>query len=312
MGEASPVRSAPSDESVAARAGRRAVGQPRRKALQTKEILCKSLITPSGLADYCINPYVGCEHGCRYCYARYMKRFTGHAEPWGEFVDVRINAPEVIEREVHRKPRGLSRAKPRGRVFIGSVCDAWQPLEERYRITRECVKILAESGWPFCILTKNALVQRDLDIVRGAGADIGVTVTASDESIREKIEPRASPTLQRIEVLREAGRLGISIWVFLGPFIPGLTDTEENLDSLMSQISDLPITHFYVDRLNFRSGVASSLRGVIGQHFPQILPTFEEVTYDPQADRAYQQRLGRLARKLARRHGIENKMKCGF
>lgn len=82
--------------------------------LASREILCKSLITPSGLADYCINPYVGCEHGRRYCYARYMKRFTGHTEPWGEFVDVRINAPEVIEREVHRKPRGSSRTKPRG------------------------------------------------------------------------------------------------------------------------------------------------------------------------------------------------------
>jgi DNA repair photolyase len=286
-------------------------------ATLVKEIICKSLLTPSGLADYCINPYVGCEHGCRYCYARYMKRFTGHTEPWGEFVDVRINAPEVIEREVRRKPRGLSRAharpgKPRGRVFISSVCDAWQPLEERYRVTRECLRILTEFGWPVCILTKSALVRRDLDLLRGADAELGVTITTSDETVREKIEPRASPTQQRIEALHEAARLGISIWAFLGPFIPGLTDTEDNLDSLTGQISHLPITHFYVDRLNFRSGVASSLRAVIGEHFREAALALEEVMYDPQADRAYQERLGRLARKLALKHGIEDRMRCGF
>ncbi|MBI5181776.1 MAG: radical SAM protein, partial [Nitrospirae bacterium] len=90
-----------------------------------KEIKVKSLLSKSGIpgADYCINPYVGCFHCCRYCYATFMKRFTGHAEPWGSFVDVKINAPEVLEKQLKRAEKG--------NVIISSVTDAYQPKEAR-------------------------------------------------------------------------------------------------------------------------------------------------------------------------------------
>ena len=108
-------------------------------AVVIREITCKSILSDTGLpADYAINCYVGCEHGCRYCYARYMKRFTGHREPWGTFVDVRVNAPEVLERQVRRKPPGS--------VMLSSVCDGWQPLEASYRVTGRCVEVLTQHG----------------------------------------------------------------------------------------------------------------------------------------------------------------------
>ncbi len=92
-----------------------------------KEIKVKSVLTKTGIpgVDYCINPYVGCSHSCRYCYATFMTRYSGHTEAWGEFVDIKVNAPEVLEKEIKRKKKG--------RVIISSVTDAYQPVEGKYQ-----------------------------------------------------------------------------------------------------------------------------------------------------------------------------------
>ena len=101
--------------------------------MQVRKISAKSILTKTGIEGYgyCINPYVGCEHGCKYCYASFMKRFTGHLEPWGEFVDVKINAPLVLKRQLKRKARGS--------VLLGTVTDPYQPAEKTYLITRGCL-----------------------------------------------------------------------------------------------------------------------------------------------------------------------------
>src|SRR5512137_1422954 len=103
-----------------------------------KEIQVKSIISPSKVYPYVVNPYTGCQHACSYCYARFMKRFTGHSEPWGEFVDVKVNAAELLGREIRRK-------KP-ARVWVSGVCDPYQPLETQYRLTRQCLQLLVEHG----------------------------------------------------------------------------------------------------------------------------------------------------------------------
>ncbi len=89
--------------------------------LIVKEILAKTILSKSKIYPYVVNPYTGCQHGCSYCYARFMKRVTGHKEPWGEFVDVKINAAELLRGEIGKKKRG--------RVWISGVCDPYQPLE---------------------------------------------------------------------------------------------------------------------------------------------------------------------------------------
>ncbi|MBE0617498.1 MAG: radical SAM protein, partial [Proteobacteria bacterium] len=124
-----------------------------------REIHAKSILSRSRIpgATYCVNPYVGCAHACRYCYASFMKRFTGHAEPWGEFVDARVNAREVLERQVRRAPPGP--------VLLSTVTDPYQPAEERYRLTRAFLEVLLRSGFPVDVLTKSPLVLKDLDLL---------------------------------------------------------------------------------------------------------------------------------------------------
>ena len=115
-----------------------------------KEIKCKSVLNKSGIpeVDYAFNPYVGCEHACVYCYADFMKRFTGHIEEWGTFVDVKMNAREVLSRQ-------LKKVKP-GNISLGTVTDPYQPAEMKYKIARQCLLELAKYDYPVSILTKSA------------------------------------------------------------------------------------------------------------------------------------------------------------
>jgi len=263
--------------------------------IQTRLIGCKSLLTKSGITDYAVNCYVGCAHACAYCYARYMKRFTNHPEPWGTFVDVRVNAPEVLAKQL-RRPRP-------GRVFVSSVCDAWQPLESEFGITRECVRLLAEAGYQVGALTKSALVERDLDLLAHPNCDLGVTITTADEKLRRQLEPGASPTAERVRVLREAARRGVKVWAFLGPFMPYLSDTQENIEALFGMLEGIPLDHYYADKLNLRPGVASSMGGFIARHYPGLGALYQELFMDEGAYQDYARRVQERVAKAAAKYG---------
>ena len=126
--------------------------------MKIKEIKAKSIITKSALADYVINPYTGCMHGCIYCYARFMKRFTNHPEPWGDFVDVKINAPDLI-------PEKTDKYKNKT-ILMGSVTDAYHPIEIKYKLTRKILEKLIPLQLDLNILTKSDLVLRDIDLLK--------------------------------------------------------------------------------------------------------------------------------------------------
>ncbi len=267
--------------------------------MRTSEILCKTALSRSGLADYALNCYVGCQHACRYCYARYMARFTNHEEEWGEFVDVRVNIAEVLRRQLRRKRVGS--------VMISSVCDGWQPLEEKYGLTRECLRLLVGYGYDVCILSKSALVMRDLDILAGKGnVELGMTVSTFDEGLRQIIEPMASPTAQRFQSLQAAAEKGVNVWLFMGPLLPFLSDTEENIAGLMREASKLPLARLYVDKLNLRPGVWQSLKGMLLEHFPRLVPRYQEVLFDPVKRNRELDELRKKVRSSAETYGLRH------
>lgn len=270
-----------------------------------RETIAKSILGKSGISDYCANCYTGCLHGCVYCYARFMKRFTGHTEPWGQFLDAKVNAPEVLAREVKRRAPG--------RVFMSSVCDAYQPAEKRFKLTRECLKVLADAGFSVGILTKSKLVARDFDILEGhENCDVGCTLTTMDEQLRFKIEPGASPTRERIAALEEAASRGIGAWAFLGPFMPGLSDTDQALEALVSAVAPLPLSHLYADKLNPRPGVWNEVAPFIKRHHPELMETYRRHFFDSDYYRAYCEDLGTRLRRIAEAHGISEKLKAVF
>lgn len=184
-------------------------------ALIVKEKAVKSVLSKTGIpgASYCLNPYTGCAHGCVYCYAEFMKRYTGHTEPWGSFVDIKLNAPEVLERQLRRAQKG--------RVMVSSVTDPYQPIEARTRLTRRCLEALLERQFPVDILTKSPMVTRDIDLFKKfRDIEVGITITTDDEKIRKIFEPHAPPIGARLRALRKLHEAGIETYAFIGPLLP--------------------------------------------------------------------------------------------
>ena len=207
-----------------------------RTSVTVREILAKSILSASKIYPYVINPYVGCQHACSYCYARYMKKFTGHSEPWGTFVDVKVNAVELLLKEINRKKKAT--------VWISGVCDPYQPLEGKYKLTGQCLQILAHHDWPVVVQTRSPLVLRDMDILKEANnVEVGFSVTTADDNIRQLFEHDAPPIQERINALAELHRSGIRTYAMIAPVLPGA----ENLVKLLSGSVD----YILVDRMNY-------------------------------------------------------------
>ncbi len=207
-----------------------------------REKTAKAILSVSRVYDYALNPYVGCGHRCAYCYASFMKRFTGHREKWGEFVDVKVNAPELLERELKRKRVG--------RVWVSGVCDPYQPLEKKYRITKRCLEILVGSGWPFTVQTKSALVLRDIEILqRAKDAEVGFSITTADDRIRKIFEPGASPVDKRIEALARLHSAGIPTFAMIAPILPGAEGLPPRLKGKVDYVLVDRLNYYYANRL---------------------------------------------------------------
>lgn len=228
---------------------------------------CRTIMGRSGIGsvDYSVNPYLGCEHGCVYCYARFMSRMGHAGEEWGTFVDVKVNALERLRAETPRRRRGV--------VLLSSVTDPYQPLERRFELTRGSLQILLEYQFPVVVQTKSDLVLRDLDLLqRFDDCEVGLTITTIDEAVRRVFEPRASLVHARLAALRKLSEAGVETYAFLGPLFPYLS--EEGLGDLLDELAEI-VGRVIVDRLNIKCGNLSPIRRALSQHYPDLQPMFE-------------------------------------
>jgi len=217
------------------------------KETQAKTILSKSKVYP-----YVINPYTGCQHACSYCYARFMKRVTGHKEPWGDFVDVKVNAADLLRVEIKKKKRE--------RVWISGVCDPYQPLEAQYKLTRQCLEILAQNNWPVTVQTRSPLVIRDMDILKGApDFEVGFSVTTADDRFRELFEPHAPPTNARLKALGELHQAGVRTFAMIAPMLPGAEGLGELLEGKVDYVLIDRMNYHYADWVYRKYGLEASL-----------------------------------------------------
>jgi DNA repair photolyase len=217
-----------------------------------KEIQSKSILSVSKIYPYVINPYTGCQHNCSYCYAKFMKRFTGHKEPWGQFVDIKVNAPELLSQEItHKRP---------GKVWISGVCDPYQPLEASYKLTRRCLEILAQNDWSVVVQTRSPLVLRDLDILKsGRHFEVGFSVTTADEDIRKLFEPNAPAIKERLRALDELHRAGISTFAMIAPMLPEAEGLAELLAGKIDRVILDRMNYHYADWVYRRYGLEDKM-----------------------------------------------------
>lgn len=246
--------------------------------VQTKNIMTKSSLPVGG---YSVNPYVGCTHGCKYCYASFMKRFTGHTEPWGTFLDVK-HWPEIKN---PRKYRGQ-------RVVIGSVTDGYLPQEEQFRNTRKLLEQLRGSEAEILICTKSDLVVRDLDLLKQLGkVTVSWSINTLDEAFHLDMD-KAVSIERRLAAMKTVYEAGIRTVCFISPVFPGITDFTAIFHRVQDQC-DL----VWLENLNLRGGFKQDILDYIQEKHPDLVPLYRAIYQ--KGDRSYFQQLEKQAARLA-------------
>jgi DNA repair photolyase len=250
-----------------------------------REVVCKTILNKGNERDYSLNCYTGCAHGCVYCYARFMERFHPHDEPWGRFVDVKINALSALSKDIRRSSPGS--------VFVSSACDGWQPLEKKYELTRNCCKELLRAGFKLIVLTKSPLILRDMDLFYRKNVQIGVTITTADEQQARLWEPYAGSVTERINVLKEAKAAKLHTAIMFSPILPGISDNMEALVSLFELARKVQVDTIWTDCLNCRPRVWESLQRFLIKNSPALLEKYRDILFDPEKRSCYRQELSR-------------------
>ena len=261
--------------------------------VETKNIMTKSNLPVGG---YSVNPYVGCTHGCKYCYASFMKRFTGHTEPWWTFLDVK----HWREIKNPQKYRGQ-------RIVIGSVTDGYLPQEEQFQNTRKLLEQLKGSGAEILICTKSDLVVRDIDLLREMGkVTVSWSINTLDEEFRADMD-KAVSVERRLRAMKQVYDAGIRTVCFIAPVFPRITDFEAIFYRVKNQC-DL----IWLENLNLRGGFKQEILDYIQEKYPKLTSLYQKIYQ--KGDRSYFRGLEQQAEQLAMENGcpfVDNELPYG-
>lgn len=228
------------------------------KIIETKDILTKSNLPAS---DYVINLYVGCPHGCKYCYARFMKRFTGHSENWGDFIDIKICQKPINLKKIEHKS-----------VFLSSVTDCYNPYEEKYRLTRQILEQLQEADCELAISTKSELILRDIDLLKNIkNLTVAVSMNTLDEEFRKDMD-NASSIERRIATLEALHKEGIKTVLFMSPIFPYITDFK----AIIERTSEF-VSQYWFENLNLRGEFKAKIMEYIAEKYPQYISLYKQI-----------------------------------
>jgi len=260
-----------------------------------KELHCKSAIGKCGFpgGGYAINPYIGCEHDCKYCYARFMRRFTNHKEEWGAFVDAKINIDEVLEKQILKYKKV--------HIYLGTVTDPYQPAEKKYKLSRKILKILSKTDNSISILTKSSLVLRDLDIIKKfKDIDINFTINTLDEKWREHIEPNAPTIKERLEAIKKLTDNNIKVYAMMGPYWPIFTDTE----ALFKAFKQVGVSKVFSESFNTVGGNFTGVEKVLKQHYPDKLEEMKSTLNDKEKFFTFYTKAEKQIKQLSKQYKI--------
>ena len=254
--------------------------------IKVKEILTKSNLPVS---DYSVNPYVGCEHSCKYCYACFMKRFTGHNEDWGSFVDIKywdkIKNPQ--------KYNGKE-------LFIGSVTDPYQPCENEFERTKALLEELKGSGAKLSIATKSDLVLRDLELIKSfPNARVSWSINTLDEDFKDDMDKGVSIE-RRFKAMQTFHDAGVRTTCFISPIFPDITDVKAIIEKAKDKCNLI-----WLENLNLRGTFKSVIMNYIRQKRPELYPLYDEI-YNKGND-LYWQELDAELQNFAKEQGLEYK-----
>lgn len=253
-----------------------------------REIGVKSVITKSSLpaSDYSVNPYIGCTHSCKYCYACFMKRFTNHSEPWGTFLDVKY-WPEI------KKPEKYAGKE----LFIGSVTDPYVPEEEKYQRTRALLEQLKGSGARISIQTKSDLVLRDIALIQiFPDIRVGFSINTLDENFKNDMDQAVSIE-RRLSAMKTLYQLGVRTTCFISPIFQGITDVEGIINRVRGQCNLI-----WLENLNLRGEYKAVILRYIKEKYPHLVPLYDEIYR--YGSRAYWEELDEILKDFTEEIGL--------
>ncbi|HET9659603.1 MAG TPA: radical SAM protein [Thermomicrobiales bacterium] len=252
-----------------------------------------------------LNPYRGCVHACHYCYARETHTFLG-LDADSDFerqIFVKSNIATVLDRELSRPGLGGES------IAIGTATDAYQPAEKRFRLTRSCLEVLLCHRNPFSVVTKSSLIVRDLELIKAiaetADARIYFTVTTTDESLSDRIEPGAFPPSIRLEALKTLSDEGIHCGVLMAPVMPGINDSQENIDMVTEAAAAAGARSLYAGPLRLAAPVRDHFYAFLQHEFPDLLPWYLRNMDGQHLPKAAQERIAARAHDARARFGME-------
>jgi len=237
--------------------------------MKIREIKVKSILTKTKLgADFAINPYVGCAHACIYCYARFIKKFTGHKEPWGSFIDIKMNAPDLI-------PKNKNKFKNKS-ILFGSVTDPYNPFEKKYKITRKILEKLISLQPRIDIITKSNLVLRDIDLLKKfKNLTVVVSLSFLDEKIKKQLEPLASSIKKRIKLIKKLHENKIKTVVFISPIFPEITDWKKVVAK-----TKIFTKEYWFENLNLYFTIRNNIFDFLKRNCPNLVEEYQEIYSD--------------------------------
>ena len=258
--------------------------EPVVRIVETKGVVTK---TDLPVCDYAANPYVGCTHACRYCYASFMKRFTGHPEPWGTFLDVK------------QWPKIRDPSKYDGKeIFIGSVTDPYLPQEAEHGRTRALLEQLQGSGARISIATKSDLILRDLDLIASfPDARVSWSINTLDETFRGDMD-RAVSIERRLEAMRRFHEAGVRTTCFISPIFPGITDPKEIILRAKGTYNLV-----WLENLNLRGSFKADIMTYISETRPDLVPLYDRI-YN-RRDPGYWEDLDAVMKRFTEEQGLD-------
>ncbi len=228
-----------------------------------KEIQVNDYLTKSNLpaSDYVINPYVGCPHGCKYCYASFMKRFTGHKEDWGTFIDIKKCNKKINIKKLENKT-----------VFLSSVTDCYNKFEEKYKLTRKILKQLVNANCYLNISTKSKLILRDLDLLKQMkNLTVSMSINTLDENFKNDMD-NASSIQDRLNTLKELHNNGIHTVLFMSPIFPYITNFKDIIKSSKDYTDE-----YWFENLNLRGDYKTKILFYIQEKYPEFIDKYNDI-----------------------------------
>lgn len=236
------------------------------KVIKANDFLVESKLPD---ADYVINGYVGCTHKCIYCYACFMKRFTNHTEPWGDFIDIKEFDEYKIPKDIEGK-----------NIFISSVTDPYNHFEKKYEKTRKALEVLKDINCEIGILTKSKLVVRDIDLFKQfKNIEIGISLNTIDDDFRKLIEPNAGNVEDRINALRELKENGITTYLFMSPIFPGITDFKAIIEKTKEYVD-----YYCFEDLNLRANYKYDVLNLIKDKYNHLYSLYNDIYLNNKKD----------------------------